>query len=109
MKDRRAERLDVGRHSPPRHQLIEYVGAAIDLRYSYPGRALGRHTALHDLMQAAEHDIGQHMSDRVPGCDGARPLGIQQTAFRGAYRDRGERSRHCWHPRGRLSTMPKAV
>src|SRR5271166_2294683 len=67
MEDSGAEGLDVGGRTPVlRAQFVENVGTAVDLRDPQGGRALGRHAAFDDLMQAAEHDIGQHMADRVP-------------------------------------------
>jgi len=36
-------------------------GAAVDLRVPEGGGAFGRDAARHHLMQAAEHDVGQHV------------------------------------------------
>ena len=112
MEDRRAERLEI-RWRPPllRPELVEHLGAAVDLRDPQRGRALGGNTAFHHLVQTAEDDIGQHVADRVPGGDRARPLCVEQTALGRADRDRGERAgivRHlgcdqAFHPEGGVS------
>src|SRR5260370_9857496 len=77
MEDRGAEGLDV-RWRPPllRPKFAEPLGAAVDLRDPQRGGALGRAAACDDLVQAAKDDIGQHVADRMPGGDGARPLRV---------------------------------
>ena len=78
VKNRRAERLDVGRRPALLGaQLVEHVGAAVNLRDPQGRGPFGRHPPLHDLMQAAEHDVGQHVADRMARRDGTRPLGVE--------------------------------
>ena len=57
-----------------RAPLDRQVGPPIDVQVPQPRGALGWHAAGHGLMQAAEHEVGQHVADRVPGGDGAGRL-----------------------------------
>jgi len=73
-------------------KLVLHIGAAVDLRVPEGGGAFGRDAARHHLMQAAEHDVGQHVPDRVPRRDGARAVDIEQAARRSAGGDRRQRA-----------------
>ena len=54
--------------------------------------AFGRHAAGDHLLQAAEHDVGQHLADGVARGDRPRPLHVEHAAFRRADGDRCERA-----------------
>ncbi len=88
MKDDRAERRPVFPIDGAGAELVLDIGATIDLRVPQRGGALGRNPARHDLMQAAEDDIGQHVPDGVTRRDGARTLHIQEAALGRARGDR---------------------
>ena len=88
MEDHGAERRDI--RVVIAAYLVEHVGAAIDLWVPQRRSAFGRYAACHDLVQTAEHRIGQHVADRVASGDRAWPLDIEQTSVgrAGGSRDR---------------------
>ena len=50
----------------------------------------GRYLAVQGLLQAAKHQVGEHLSDHMASGDRTGPLGMNDAAFRGDHFERGQ-------------------
>ena len=70
--------------------------------------ALRRHALGHDLLEAAEHDVGQLLPDEVPGADRRRIGRVEDRALGRRHPEGGERARIVRNARRDRAAEPEA-
>ena len=70
--------------------------------------AFRRHALGHDLLEAAEHDVGQLLPDEVPGADRRRIGRVEDGALRRRHPESGERARIVRNARRDRAAEPEA-